>query len=110
MRQVGIIAAGGLYALKNNIGRLTEDHAKAKQLGKFLYELENAELNPDDVETNIIVFRPKSMDVPELLAACKKDGLLLSVGSPGYVRIVTHMDVSFDEINHAQRILTKYLG
>ena len=105
MRQVGIIAAAGLYALKNNIDRLAEDHEKAKTLAKFLDESDSFDINMDTVQTNILIFRPVKKSVDEILKTAQEKGLLLSVGGVGTLRAVTHMDVSFNDIEQAIQIL-----
>ena len=74
MRQAGIIAAGALYALENNRERLTVDHDNAKMLAKGLSEINGIDINPDDVETNIVNFRVKGMNIHELIEKLKKAG------------------------------------
>ncbi len=105
MRQVGGLAAAGLFALKNNIERLAEDHEKAKKLAKFIYETNQFEINLENVQTNIIVFKPKNLTVEEVLERAEKKGLILSVGQVGYLRAVTHMDVSFADIDKTCEII-----
>ncbi len=105
MRQVGVIAAAGLYAVQNNIDRLTEDHEKAKILAEHIESLENFEINVENVHTNILIFKPLNNSVEEILTKAKEKGLLLSVGTVGSLRAVTHMDVSFEEIEKAKDIL-----
>ncbi len=110
MRQVGIIAAAGLFALQYNFRRLEEDHQKAKMFADKLANSGKIEIDIKSVETNIIMFRPKTLKVEELLKKCLEDGVMLSTGSVGMVRVVTHMDVSFDEIEKAAEIVLKNLG
>lgn len=105
MRQVGVIAAAGLFALKNNISRLKEDHEKAKVLAEFLNDSDEFKIDMKRVQTNILIFEPVNKSVEEVLAAAKEKGLLLSVGSVGKIRAVTHMDVSFEDIEKAKEIL-----
>ncbi|PID59863.1 MAG: low specificity L-threonine aldolase [Ignavibacteriae bacterium] len=107
MRQVGVIASAGLFAVKNNFERLAEDHQKAKQLAKHIEETEKFELVNKDVETNIIIFKPLEKTIEEALDLCKQEGLLLSVGQVGTLRAVTHLDVSHDEIVKACKIIDK---
>ncbi len=107
MRQAGILAAAGLYALKNNIQRLKEDHEKAKFLAQRIAENQNLEVNPDSVQTNIILFKPLKLNVEEGIKRCKDEGLLLSVGKIDLIRAVTHLDVSFDDIKKAANIIDK---
>ncbi len=110
MRQVGILAAAGLYALENNIPRLCEDHEKAKILANYIVESGKFELINRDVETNIIIFKPLEKGVDEALDQCKENGLLLSVGQVGTLRAVTHLDVSTGEIKKTCEILSKVFG
>lgn len=105
MRQVGVIAAAGLFALKNNIDRLQEDHQKAKNLAEFLNASDKYEIELESVQTNIIVFKPKNNTVEDILEKAKGKGLILSVGNVGWIRAVTHMDVTFDQIEKAKEIL-----
>ena len=65
MRQVGILAAAGLYALKNNISRLEEDHRKAKMLAEVLGGMKSIRIDLDAVQTNIIIFQPLNISVDE---------------------------------------------
>lgn len=105
MRQAGIIAAAGLYALKNNISRLSEDHEKAKILSQAIAGIPSLEINTEIVHTNIIIFKPLNHGVEEAIAKCKENGLMVSMGNVGYIRAVTHMDVSFEQIEKAIKIL-----
>jgi threonine aldolase len=105
MRQVGILAAAGLYALKNNIERLKEDHDKAKYLAERINANPKLEIDMDAVQTNILLFKPKTISVEKGLEQCKGKGLLVSVGKIDLIRVVTHMDVSFDEVEKASKIL-----
>lgn len=109
MRQVGIIAAAGLYALRNNIERLSEDHDKARKLGNRLNQLDSVEIDLDSVQTNMIMFKPKRKKVEEVLSDAKTKGLILGPGGVGVVRAVTHMDVSFEDIDRASDILKDIL-
>lgn len=109
MRQVGILASAGLYALKNNIERLKEDHQKAKLLADKLAQMKNAGIDLDLVETNIVMFKPQNISVDDFLMKCRQNGLLLGTGKVGVIRAVTHMDVSFEEIDKAVNIIAEIL-
>jgi len=101
MRQVGVIAACGLIALEKMINRLKEDHEKAKKLAQGLYNLPGIKINPDDVETNIVIFEfnhPK-LGIEEFLFELKLRNILALSISPSEIRMVTHKDVDFDDIN-----------
>lgn len=105
MRQAGIIAAVGLYALRNNIERLKEDHEKAKFLADRINANSNLEIDMKAVQTNILLFRPKNISVEEGIKRCKDKGLLLSVGKVDLIRAITHLDVSFDDVKKAADII-----
>lgn len=109
MRQAGILAAAGLYALENNVQRLAEDHEKAKAFARILCESQLYEVNLDHVESNIIIFgvRPP-LSMNKLIADMKSLGVLLSAGSAGKLRAVTHLDVSMEDVKKAAGILVKY--
>ncbi len=110
MRQVGIIAAGGLYALKHNIERLSEDHQKAKMLAEYLDKFGNIEVNLESVHTNILMFKPVGMSVDDVLTKLREKGVLAGQGGYDVVRLVTHMDVSFEDIEIAIQIIKETFG
>jgi len=107
MRQVGILAAAGLFALKNNIPRLKEDHNKAKELARNLSKLENVEIDLSLVQTNIVMFSVKNISVDDFLSKCKENGLLLGTGKVGVIRAVAHIDVSIEQIYEASKIMER---
>jgi len=109
MRQAGILAAAGLYALEHNIPRLADDHLHAKQLAEALVGLPGVRVNPQDVETNIVVFdiRDTHRTANEVLAQLKAEGLLLVAFDATTLRAVTHLDVSGDQIEEACAIFKK---
>jgi threonine aldolase len=109
MRQVGILAAAGLYALKNNISRLADDHANAKYLAQKISELPAVEIDLKAVQTNIISFRSLKLGVEEVMHRCKQKGLLVSLGKVGWIRAVTHLEVSQQHVKMAAEILNKIL-
>lgn len=93
MRQAGILAAGALYALENNVSRMAEDHDHAKQLGACLAEKSFIE-DVMDVETNIVIATFKEGQNPALfLQKMKEQNILLYQISPNQIRLVTHLDI-----------------
>lgn len=105
MRQVGILAAAGLYALQNNVERLKEDHEKAKFLAERINANPNLVIDMQTVQTNILLFRPKNISVEESISKCKDKGLLVSTGKVDLIRAITHLDVSFDDVKKAADII-----
>jgi len=102
MRQVGVLAACGLISLTKMVDRLKEDHARAKKLAQAIYDLPGITLNPEEVETNIIIFyfnHPR-LTIPELLNKLKEKGIL-ALGVFGGVRLVTHKDVDDEDVGRA---------
>jgi threonine aldolase len=98
MRQAGILAAAGLFVLDHHVQRLAEDHARAKRLGNALSGRPFVErMMP--VETNIVVFTVKGMEVSELLTRLRKHGIIAVQFGPGMVRFVTHLDVSDADVD-----------
>jgi threonine aldolase len=76
MRQAGILAAAGIYALENNLERLAEDHARARRLAEGLAEMKGVSLNPAHAVTNIVIFdvTPSGMSGPEAVARLEEEG------------------------------------
>lgn len=111
MRQAGILAAAGIHALEHNIARLQKDHDHAKHLAQMLQKIPCVSLNPDHVQTNIIVFdvRQHRLSPADLVAALKKEGVLLNAIGGTSFRAVTHLDVSSDDIQQAGVTLTDVL-
>lgn len=111
MRQVGLIAAGALYALNNNIERLAIDHRNARTLAFALAELPNITIDPDSVETNILFFDlandlPSAPDICNMLAT---RGVLMLAENARRVRAVTHLDVDHNQIQQAIPIIEDVL-
>ncbi|HUX08814.1 MAG TPA: GntG family PLP-dependent aldolase [Acidobacteriota bacterium] len=100
MRQVGILAAAGLYALEHNVERLAEDHIRARRLAVELAELPFVKIDPGKIETNILVFEvdKAAMTSPEFAAKLKERGILCGSFSDSKVRMVTHLDFGDDDL------------
>lgn len=109
MRQAGILAAAGIYALENHVERLQEDHRRARALAERLGELEGIELEPP--ETNIVIFRIEDPDLEaeELVERLRKRGVLVGAYPPGRIRLVTHLDVGDEDVERAAEIVESAL-
>ncbi len=107
MRQAGILAAAGIYALDTNRDRLREDHQKAAFLARELSQAPGLSIDLDSVQTNIIIIGvEKSGNTPEqILAALRARGVLLTLGNYMGIRAVTHLDVSMDEVKEAAAVI-----
>lgn len=94
MRQVGFLAAAGIYALDNNIERLADDHKKAKEIEQLLNSLSYIK-KVEPVETNIIIFYVKDhLNAEDFISKMEEKNILLTPMGDGKIRIVTHLDFS----------------
>jgi len=100
MRQAGIIAAGGLYALRHHVKRLAEDHANARRLAEGLAELPGIVVDPASVETNIVIF-DVPRDAEAAITALLARGVRMGAMGPRTIRAVTHLDVSPAQVERA---------
>src|SRR3954467_14603467 len=101
MRQSGIVAAAGLYALDHHVERLADDHARARRLAEGLARLPGVKLDLATVETNILVFAVP--DAPAFCAALDRAGVMVIPLDARRVRAVTHLDVDDDGIERTLR-------
>ena len=101
MRQAGIIAAAGIFALQHNVERIAEDHAAAQQLAAGLANTLGIEVEP--VETNIVFFdvSKTNLDARQFTAHLAKLGVRVGPCGPTRVRAVTHLDVTMQDIDSA---------
>ena len=104
MRQVGILAAAGHYALDHNIARLAEDHDRAQKIAVALAAIDSSLVDPKKVATNIVGLELSKLGITaaELASRCKEAGLWISALGPHYARLVTHLD--FDDAQRDQAI------
>jgi len=109
MRQVGIFAAAGLYALDHLLGRLADDHANARLIAARLAQCPRVVLDPGKVETNIIVFS-LTADAPDghtVVSRARERGVLVYAFGPRTVRAVTHLDLSRADCERAAQLLVE---
>lgn len=107
MRQAGVIAAGALFALQHHVERLADDHANAQILVQALRESPGLALHPEQVDTNIVIFRvdPALGTAGEFAAALRERGVLVLAIGHQQIRAVTHLDVNGDDVRQAGRII-----
>lgn len=109
MRQVGVIAAGALYALAHHRSRLGEDHAHARLIADVIRQTDGLTLAPDEIDTNIVIF----LVDPALGSAAQFQAELKAAGVLGYaigqqqVRLVTHLDVNQAQCKDAAETIQK---
>jgi len=110
MRQAGILAAAGRYALEHHVTRLAEDHTRAHHLAASLSP--SGVVDPARIRTNIVPLdlTDAPLDGPRFAAAAREQGILVSVLGPRLVRLVTHLDQTDDGIDHAAKILPTLLA
>jgi threonine aldolase len=104
MRQIGLLAAAGHYALDHNIERLADDHARAKKMAVALASVDSTLIDPAKVETNIVGLDLSHAEITaaEFASRCKNAGLLISALGKTYARLVTHLD--FDDVQCEEAI------
>jgi threonine aldolase len=112
MRQVGIIASAGLYALDHHMDRLKEDHRNAKRLAVGLKELKGISLDPKHVETNIVIFdiTETGKTAFQIAEDMKDHHVLIHPFGKTQIRLVTHLDVNEEDIEVALKAFEKVLG
>ncbi len=112
MRQVGILAAAGHYALDHHVERLADDHARARRLAQACAEVAPGVVDPDAVSTNIVILdlRPAQRSASEVVDVLAARGVLASAFGPQRVRLVTHLDVDDEATDHAERALRQALS
>ena len=107
MRQIGFLAAAGIYALDHHIDRMEEDHRKAKKLAQGLAGIKNVIIHPEEVETNILFFdvSPAERTAHEVAAALLEKGVRVHPTAKTRIRCVAHLDVSSDDIDRALEVI-----
>ena len=107
MRQSGILAAAGLYAIENHMARLAEDHANALRFAERLAQSERFLLDLTTVQTNIIVFSlsARAPDANTIVAQARERGVLVFAFGPRMIRAVTHLDVTRAQCERAADVL-----
>jgi threonine aldolase len=109
LRQAGIVAAAGIYALEHNFSRLREDHVNARSLANRIAGLAGIEIDLATVQTNIIIFRtiPPAPVASVVVDQAKRHGVLLSAFGPRTIRATTHLDVDAAGCRLAAEVLSK---
>lgn len=112
MRQVGIFAAAGLFALDHNIERLADDHSNARLFARRVAGSPKVTLDLADVQTNIVVFglAPDGPDAPTVVTQAKERGVLVFAFGPRTIRAVTHLDLTRQNCERAADVLVEIIG
>ncbi|MFP5334697.1 MAG: threonine aldolase family protein [Actinomycetes bacterium] len=106
MRQAGVLAAAGLYALDHHVDRLADDHVRARRLARACADALPGCVDPDAVQTNIVVL---DVDAASFAPAALEQGVAVSVLGRRTVRLVTHLDVDDEAVDHAADVLARLL-
>lgn len=111
MRQVGILAAAGMIALEESPQLLAADHANAKRLAEGLAEMRGVRIDPETVPTNIVIFdiAETGLTTAQFSAALKAEGILANGINPREMRMVTHYDVSREDIEKTLQVIRSVL-
>jgi threonine aldolase len=111
MRQVGVLAAAGLIAIEDSPQSLVEDHANARRLAEGLAELRGVNIDPEQVQTNIVIFdvAATGMTTSQLSAELKSRGVLANGVNAREMRMVTHYDVNREQIGKTIQIVGEIL-
>lgn len=111
MRQVGILAAAGHYALDTNLALLQHDHRRAKFLAERCHAVAPTIIDPTSVETNIVGLNLSQLPLTaaEFAQMVKAEGVLISTLGPNFSRLVTHLDIDDAAMEFAAEVLTQAL-
>ncbi len=107
MRQVGFLAAAGLYALDNNIERLSEDHKKAKYIAELLQQ-SNYIKNVESVETNIVIFELYEETSEKFLKSLSDNKILITNMGNNKLRMVTHLEITDNEVDMLENVIKSF--
>ena len=109
MRQAGVVAAAGLFALEHQLPRLAEDHEKARRLAAALEGAQGLEVSAALVQTNIVLLHTRRL-ADEVIERAAALGVLLTAFGPHTVRAVTHLDVTLGEMEEAAAAISRAAG
>jgi threonine aldolase len=112
MRQAGIVAAAGVYALEHNVERMADDHANAQRLASGLSAISGIELVHDSIDTNLVFFDVSGTgkSAQDIAASLKEKGVLMGAQGSTRFRAVTHLDVSKDDIETALSAMSEVVS
>ncbi|MFB6098189.1 MAG: low specificity L-threonine aldolase [Salinibacter sp.] len=108
MRQAGILAAAGLYAIEHHRPHLDRDHAKADRLADGLAECPPFSVDPDEVDTNIVIFEVPEDAAASIVEDLQERDVLLTPFGPSTIRVTTHRDVSMADVEKALDTIQAY--
>ena len=112
MRQSGIIAAAGVYALEHNVERMAEDHANAKNLARRLAQIPGIDIDASGVETNLVFFDVSATGKTsiEVMENLKAEGVYIGAPGPTRMRAVTHLGISENMVDEAANVIARIVN
>lgn len=110
MRQAGILAAAGLYALDHHVARLAEDHANARLFAETLAEMPGVSVDLESVQTNIVYFDLPGHQADAIVTAMAAKGIDIGAMGQQTLRAVTHLDVTDSDVTRAAEALAQILA
>ena len=112
MRQIGILAAAGLYAIDRNVERLADDHDNTRHIATRMSKSSRLLLDPETVQTNILVIglSDGAPDAATVISRAKEHGVLIVAFGPRLIRLVTHLDVTKEQCERAADVLLEIVG
>lgn len=112
MRQGGIVAAAGVYAFEHHIDRLADDHANARRFAELVTDVDGVDIDLSTVQTNMVFVDVSATGstAAELSAALEREGVRIGAMGPTTLRIVTHLDVSADQIETAAAVFRRVVS
>lgn len=106
MRQAGVLAAAGLYALDNNFPKMKQDHDRARAFAEGLAQSGSVSVAPERVQTNMVVFGiPLDLPVNEFIERCKSKGVLLGGVGKNFIRAVFHLHITNEDARKAVEVV-----
>ena len=106
MRQSGILAAAGIYALENNIQRMEDDHRRAKTIAQAIDEMDHVSVDIDAVQTNMVYFSSDNHSANEVSQIMSRAGIDMFDISPTHCRIVTHLHITDEDVKKVIEVLS----
>ena len=112
MRQAGILAAAGIYALEHHVGRLKDDHEHAKKFARLLQHIPSVRIAPQHVDTNIVIFEivDERRTAADIVSMLKERGVLINAIGGARYRAVTHLNISSKQIDEAATAFSRVLA
>ena len=107
MRQSGVIAAAGLYALENNVDRLHDDHKRARRLAEAVNEIDGLSVNLDAVQSNIVFIGVEKGKTQEVIGALSEQGVEILGIDDSTVRAVFHLHITDNDVEKAIEAFTQ---